>query len=260
MAATHAPTYGMNRRNTAITPHVSANGKPEDEEADRDRGAEARVERRLGQQVAADARRRLVEGAGGLGQPVGAEEPDDPRAQLALLQEHEDHQHGARRRRRRTAATIFGICQSGLGEDTTTGSGFVAGGWTLLDLRHHVVRRFLDLLERAAAAHALHVGDLSPDGRAIPRQILGQRGDLTEQRPAQPRAEQDRQRDDDDDRRDAMQADPAQQGDDRAQQERQQHRQRDRDEHDARPVQARDGENHGAQDDEAGLSRRCRPA
>jgi len=134
-----------------------------------------------------------------------------------------------------------------LGEVTTTGSGLVVDA---LDLRHHVMRGFLHLLERAAAAHALHVSDLACDGRAVLRQIVGERGELAEQPPPEPRDQQDRQHEDDDDRGDVMQPHPTQQRDHWAQEERCQQRQRDRDEHDACPVEARDRQDQRAQDGE----------
>ena len=96
-------------------------------------------------------------------------------------------------------STIFGICQSGLGADTTTGIGFLVCGLRALELRHHVLRGLLDLLERAALADALHVGDLPRDGRPVLGQIVRERGDLAEERPSDSDDEQDCQDHDDDD-------------------------------------------------------------
>ena len=208
-----------------------------------------KAEARLREEVSADPLSRLVERAGGLGEPLVAEEANDAGAQLALLHEHEDDEHkdqdGAAERlddQRELPERV----RPGDGH----GDGLRGGGTRALELGQHVLGRVLDLFERPALADALHVRDLPHDGRAVARKVVCERGDLVEQPPAEPKGEQDRQGDDADDRRDLAQAGPAKEPDDGAQKERDEQGQRDRDEDGARPVETPDREDEGGQDDE----------
>ena len=128
------------------------------------------------------------------------------------------------------------------------GEGLLGRRVRALDLLHQVLGGVFDVLERPALPDPLDVHDLPSDGRAIVWEVVRERGDLIEQRPAEPARKRERQRDDDDDRRDLAQPGPANQRHRRAEKEGDQEGQRDRDEDGTRPVQARDGQHEGGQD------------
>src|SRR6266496_809666 len=63
-----------------------------EEEACAQRGPVGRIDHGLGDEIAADAFRRLVQGSRHTGEPAVAGEPDEPIPYLVLLDEHEDHE------------------------------------------------------------------------------------------------------------------------------------------------------------------------
>ena len=84
--------------------------------------SDSSVDDRLHQQVAADALTGLIERLRRRRQLAEARQPDQPIAQVALFEEHEDDQHqhqpGARQ-----GSSSAGNCQNTEGACTTTGTG-----------------------------------------------------------------------------------------------------------------------------------------
>ena len=218
-------------------------GHAHDEEANAERDAEAAVDDALHEQVAADARSRLVEGLGRGSDPSMADEPDHAIPQRLPLEQHEDHQHGHHAgggHRLQDARQVDDERGRGLDGDDEWLVAPRRRRSRLLDLAHHVGDGLLHLLDRASAAEASDLGDPPADVGLVARQLGGERRELADEQPAAASRRRKGQQRDHQHRGDPTEPSPVERIGNRAQQEREQAGQGDRDEHGLRPVERGD--------------------
>ena len=182
------------------------------EQSERDEHGEAGVHRRLRQQIARDARARLVHRPRRDGETAEADETQQSVAQLFAGQQHERHQHhdeaGARERlqpRRERARHVRHMRRAVLLHDDRGGllGGRLGIGRRLpldlaLGLGGRARHRLLRALQAGAAAEQADVGDLLADVVAIARQLLAEAHDLDHQHGADAAHDGQRQEHDDD--------------------------------------------------------------
>ena len=126
-AATQAPAYGMKRSSAPKTPHVSANGSPST------KSPTAIVMPKLALRAVCVSRYRLIRSLASSSARVVSARRSGPkrrttRARSSRCWMSMKTTSNSTKTAPPTGSTILVICQSGLGADTTTGSGFLAGG------------------------------------------------------------------------------------------------------------------------------------
>ncbi len=224
-------------------------GHAEQQEAHRDAQAEARVDDRLHEQVAADAVPGLVQCAGGRGEPLVADEPDESIPKVRLLDQHEDHENEDRRRAAQPLDQGGQLPEAGrLRADHHRGrrpAGRGRRGGVLLQLLGDLGHRALRLLERAAAAHVAHVRDLGDQVVAVTRDAGRELRELRGEDPRHPAERGEQHRHDEAHRQSPPQAQAHEPGDHRVDQEGQQDGERDGDQYGAREVERGDARDQG---------------
>ena len=110
-AAMNAPMKGTNRISPARMPHRTAFGTPISHRPMADDDAEARIEQRLHQKEAAEARRRVIECGGGALKVCGAGQAQKAVADvLTLQQDEQQEQYHQRSRRQRRQQRPHEVC------------------------------------------------------------------------------------------------------------------------------------------------------
>ena len=219
----------------------------------------------------ADALAGLIERLRGDRQPASAHEADQPTAEIAVREEHEDHQHddqagGGQRLQQRRQLPEDRWClhhhrhrllrdrggRRGWPQGRGSG-GFAAGFWgtgtthrrwrLFLELFCDLLSGFLELLDDAACAELTQVGDLALEVFPIARQFVGERRELAGDDPANAAQAHKGQHDDEGHGEDPWHAPAVQHGNHRVQHKREQHRKRHRQQHHTGPIQTR--QHHG---------------
>ena len=213
------------------------------EEVEPDAGGNAvhQIDKRLHQQLSADAGRRLVKRLCGDGQLAVPDQSNQTVAQIPALEQHEDDRHehepgGSQRsedrtepRKTRVTLVLF------RGDHHGSRRGALGRIWRS-QVRLDVFDRFLQFLDRTALAGAAHVLDLRADVLAVHRQILGQVLHLSRHDPARQSQHGEYQRDHHEYGRDAPEP-TLEPGGRRRQDECQEDGQREGHEYGVRPVQ-----------------------
>ena len=234
------PTYGMNRRTVASTPHRIGLGTPISHRPMRYRNAIGDVDDELHQQIAADAGAGLVHRLGRPVQVVGADQPDQPVTQILPFQQHEDHEHQHHARRADGADQRTQICLDLVPRGRARFVDFhrdrlenvhpplLLGPLNgsrrrrrrrLIQFLAQILQHLRRLIDHAAApafGGAAHALDLGPDVLFVVRQVLRQIDKLAGDQRAEPQHHHEHQQHDQDHRRNPPQPPAPQPDDDRA--------------------------------------------
>ena len=224
-------------------------GHSQQQQAHRDAHPEAHVDDRLHEQIAADALRGFVQGAGGGREPPVAHQPDEPVPEVRLLDQHEDHEdedgrgHAQALQQRGElpeAAPPFADH-----DRERRGGGARGRSGILLELLGDLGHRALGLLDHPAAAHAPDVRDLGDEVVAVAGDAGREQRELRGDAPRHHAERGEQHRDHQAHRQGAPEAETREAGDHGVDEEGQQDREGDRDQDAPRKVERGDAHDQG---------------